>query len=62
VNIPGEMLDQMKFTSFPKTSRKFLNVFEGQLTSANIWGRKMEGLKFPTPLELQDTSHSYAYL
>jgi hypothetical protein len=51
VNIPREMLDQMKFPSFPKTTR-FLNVFEGHLTAVNILGRKMEGLKSPTPLEL----------
>jgi len=49
----GKFKPQMlKFTSFPKTPRKFLNIFEGHLTSANIWGRKMEGLKSPTPLEL----------
>ncbi len=51
MNIPREMLDQMKFPSFPKTTR-FLNVFEGHLTAVNILGRKMEGLKSPTPLEL----------
>jgi hypothetical protein len=52
MNIPREMLDQMKFPSFPKTPRKFLNILEGHLTSVNILGRKMEGLKSPTPVEL----------